>query len=278
MTDTRRDPTRRDFLRTAAMGAVGAGLIPHLQGCSPAQTPAVSPFDVWTWVHGGDERSRDEWLARFGTLREAGIHKILVGGGDTDMHADLARESGMELHRWEWILNRNGDAWVRENHPEWFTVSREGKSTHSDPPYVGYYRWLCPSREPVRAYLTEKMAGVADHDGVAGVHLDYIRHSDVILPRGLWDTYDIVQDQEYPPYDFCYCDECRSQFGELTGRDPMELDDPPSDEEWVRFRWDSVTRLVTQLSAAVHARSKPISAAVFPLSLIHISEPTRPTT
>ena len=45
---------------------------------------------------------------------------------------------------------RNGDAWVQENHPEWFTVSRNLESSLEHPPYVGYYKWVCPSRGPVR--------------------------------------------------------------------------------------------------------------------------------
>ena len=254
---------RRRFIRNAALGAVGMGFAGRLQGCAPVSTDAED-FDAWTWVHGGQDRTEAEWAEHFARIREAGIQKVLVGGGDVELLSGVAHAQGMEFHRWEWILNRNGDAWAQENHPEWFTVSREGKSTLTDPPYVGYYRWVCPSRAPVRAYLAERMSEVAAQPGVDGVHLDYIRHSDVILPRGLWSTYDIVQDQEYPPYDFCYCDACRGQFMEEAGRDPLELEDPAADAQWVRFRWDSVTRLVTELAEAVHGHGKPISAAVFP--------------
>jgi len=167
-----------------------------------------------------------------------------------------------------WILNRSGDEWVRENHPEWFTVSREGKSSLDHPPYVGYYRWLCPTRVPVREYLRGKVEEVARQPDIDGVHLDYIRHSDVILPIGLWSRYNLVQDREYPEFDFCYCDVCRETFMAQSGRDPVELPDPPSDGEWREFRWNMVTELVSVLSTAVHARGKRISAAVFPTPTI----------
>jgi len=168
-----------------------------------------------------------------------------------------------EFTGWMWILNRAGDAWARTNRPEWFTLSRNGDSSLDVPPYVGYYRWVCPSREPVRAYLRGMIDDAAAEPGVDGIHLDYIRYCDVILTRGLWEKYDLVQDREFPEFDFCYCDVCREQFSSLSGTDSLEIDDPPSDPEWIRFRWDSVTRLVGELTEVTHAREKSISAAVF---------------
>jgi uncharacterized lipoprotein YddW (UPF0748 family) len=178
--------------------------------------------------------------------------------------ADAAHAAGLEFHRWIWTLNRSGDAWVKEHHPEWFTVSRSGDSTLEKPPYVGYYKWLCPTRQPVREYLRGKVAEIAQQSGVDGVHLDYVRHSDVILPVGLWSKYDLIQDREYPEFDFCYCEACRAAFQEQTGKDPFGLSDPTQDLEWREFRWDSVTGLVRVLADAVHAKDKCVTAAVFP--------------
>ncbi|KPK01737.1 MAG: hypothetical protein AMS20_13060, partial [Gemmatimonas sp. SG8_28] len=167
-------------------------------------------------------------------------------------------------HRWTWILNRNSDAWVKQHRPEWFTVSRNGESSLEHPPYVPYYQWLCPTRWPVREYLRGLVDGIARDPAVDGVHLDYIRHSDVILPVGLWSTYDLLQDREYPEFDFCYCDVCREAFREQAGIDPLDLPDPSQDVAWRTFRWDSVTGLVRELAEAVRARSKHVTAAVFP--------------
>ncbi len=255
---------RREFVR-AAGGAAALGAA--LPACAFPPDPEA-PFTLWTWVHGNRDRDDVAWRERFARLREAGFHAVLVGGGDVDLVSGAARAEGLEYHRWFWTMNRNGDAWVQENHPEWFTVSRNLESSLDHPPYVGYYKWVCPSRGPVREYLRGRIADLAAHPAVDGVHLDYVRHCDVILPRALWETYDLVQDVEHPEFDFCYCDVCREQFRALDGRDPLEIPDPPADEAWRRFRWDSVTGVVRELAGAAHEHGKPITAAVFPTPAI----------
>jgi uncharacterized lipoprotein YddW (UPF0748 family) len=254
---------RRDFLERAGRGVLGAALAPAVFGCGESQRAEGAPFSAWSWVHGDRDHDLAGWRARFGRIREAGIEGVLIGGGDVELLAEATRAEGLTFHRWVWTLNRNWDAWAKENHPEWFTVSRNGQSTLEHPPYVGYYRWFCPTREPVRRYVAAELGEVASGP-VDAVHLDYVRHSDVILPRGLWDTYDLVQDHEYAEFDFCYCEVCREEFARLDGRDPMELADPQADEAWRRFRWDSVTGLVERVAEAVHGRGTELSAAVFP--------------
>jgi len=147
-------------------------------------------------------------------------------------------------------------------------VSRAGKSSLTDPPYVDYYRWVCPRRAPVRDYLRRVARETAAIPGIAGVHLDYIRYPDVILPRGLWAKYGLVQTTELPEFDFCYCDVCRAAFREASGTDPMDLPDPPTDRDWRAFRWTSVTTAVEAMAEEVHAVGKPVSAAVFPTPAI----------
>ena len=261
---------RRDFLKTAGSAAALAGtpaVAGALAGCGSDSSPDA-PFTLWTWVHGNRDYDADEWRRRFARLRESGFHAVLVGGGDIELVSGAAHAEGLEYHRWFWTMNRNGDAWARENHPEWFTVSRNLESSLEHPPYVGYYRWVCPSRTPVREYLSRRVGELATNPAVDGVHLDYVRHCDVILPRGLWETYDLVQDVEHPEFDFCYCTVCREQFAARDGRDPLEIADPPADEAWRRFRRDSVTGAVRDLADAVHERDKPITAAVFPTPTI----------
>lgn len=247
---------RRDFLKavTGAISSPGAD----------AGNQEREGFAAWTWVHGGQDVDATGWRQRFERVRRAGVRGVLVGGGDTAMLAGVAHEVGLRFHRWTWILNRNGDRWVQDNHPEWFTVSRDGESSLAKPPYVDDDRWLCPSRSGVRAYLREEVARVASEPGVDAVHLDYIRHCDVILPRGLRATYGLVQDRELPEFDFCYCEACRDAFSRQDGRDPLEIPDPTADEAWRRFRWDGVTGLVEVLARTVHDRGKELSAAVFP--------------
>jgi uncharacterized lipoprotein YddW (UPF0748 family) len=219
-------------------------------------------------VHGGARRTPDGWRRQFARLKAAGFHGVHVSGGWAAQLSAQARAEGLVFSRWTWTLNRSGDAWVKANRPEWFTVSREGKSSLTDPPYVPYYQWLCPTRPEVRAYLANWYASLASDPAVDEVHLDYVRHCDVILPVALWPKYGIVQTTELPPYDFCYCDACRAAFREQTGRDPRRLRDPAADMDWVRFRWDGVTQLVRELARAVHGAGKPVTAAVFPTPTI----------
>ncbi len=269
---------RREFLKTAGAAALAGGpaATAALSGCTPQEggqpgrtaDNRAPDFSAWTWVHGNRDYDAEEWRRRFARLREVGFDAVLVGGGDTELVSGAAHAEGLEFHRWFWTMNRNGDAWATENHPEWYTVSRNLESSLDHPPYVGYYKWVCPSRAPVREYLSGRVGELAANPAIDGVHLDYVRHCDVILPRGLWETYDLVQDVEHPEFDFCYCDVCREQFAAIDGRDPLEIPDPPSDEAWRRFRWDSVTGAVRELASAVHAHGKPITAAVFPTPTI----------
>jgi uncharacterized lipoprotein YddW (UPF0748 family) len=253
---------RRRFIVTVSRAAATLGLLPAGSiACFGSESSRE--FRVWAWVHGNRERKPEEWLEHFSRLGDAGISGVLVSGNGEEP-IEAAGTAGLAFHRWIWTLNRNGDAWVKENHPEWFTVSREGKSSLEHPPYVGYYKWVCPTRPPVREYLKNVVDRVATTPGVDGVHLDYIRQSDVILPVGLWSRYDLVQDQEYAEFDFCYCDVCRETFSGQTGKDPLDLPDTTQDVEWREFRWNSLTELVTVLADTVRARGKSVSAAVFP--------------
>lgn len=253
---------RRTFLQAAGAGAVGAALLPQIAFARRA------PFGVWTWVHGGGTTELAEWRSRYARLRDGGLTGVLVLGGETAMHVEAAHAAGLVLHRWVWTLNRSGDALVKAEHPEWFSVNRNGESSLTKPPYVGYYQWLCPTREPVREYLRGWIDDVAATPGVDAVHLDYIRHPDVILPRNLWEKYGLVQDHELPQFDYCYCEVCRAGFKAQHGKDPLKLKDPSKSREWRQFRYDAVTQLVSGLARTVHARGKAISAAVFPTPTI----------
>ncbi len=255
---------RRKFIKTLSATVAGSQLIPAPEFLKPQSVFGNPNFGAWTWVHGGQDRTRSEWLEQFSRIADAGFVGVLASGGETEKLSGAAHDAGLEFHRWVWILNRPGDEFVRDNHPEWFTLNRNLEDSLNHPAYVDYYKWVCPTRDPVREYIGQKIADVAREPGVDGVHLDYIRHADVILPKGLWSKYDLVQDQEYPEFDYCYCDVCREKFEALHGVDPIELLQPTEDGRWKQFRWDSITRLVNELADAVHTMGKPISAAVFP--------------
>jgi uncharacterized lipoprotein YddW (UPF0748 family) len=252
---------RREFLEHIARAAcfgVAAQAAPRL-----TLPHAAASFSAWTWFHGNNSTSEASWRARFARLRNAGITGLLVADGDMARMARAAKAEGLAFHRWIHTLYRPNDRWAKRNHPEWFSVSREGHSSLTRPPYVASYNWFCPNREAVREYLRASVERIATHADVAGVHLDYIRFIDVILPRGLWSRYGLTQDREYPQFDFCYCDVCREQFRLRTGVDPMQLAAAPADPAWREFRWNSITELVALLARTARSHGKQLTAAVF---------------
>lgn len=261
---------RRRFVEAAGLALASAAVFPLSAAAGPRRARFrrdATHFGLWLWTGSDAEASRDDLHRRFARLADAGFAGIFLGGDGGaafGRSAAAAREHGLAVHRWWWTLNRPGDGYARKHHPEWFTVNREGASTLERPPYVDYYRWVCPTRAPVRAYLGRLVERMAADDRLDGIHLDYVRFCDVILPRALWEKYDLVQDRELPEFDYCYCEVCREAFATQTGVDPLELPDPPADERWRRFRWDAVTGLVEELAAVAHARDMPMTAAVFP--------------
>lgn len=216
----------------------------------------------WTWTRNRPIDDDADLTARFEEFAAAGVHAVNIGGAD-ERSCRLARAAGLEPHAWFWTLCRT-EPELMAKHPEWYAVNRRGESTRDRPPYVPYYRFLCPARLEVREHLVRRVSELATHEWLAGVHLDYVRLPDVILPRALWPRYGLVQEQELPEFDYCYCEVCRERFASEHGVDPLELPDPPADDRWRRFRLDIVTELVVELAAAVHGRGKLITAAVFP--------------
>ena len=120
-----------------------------------------------------------------------------------------------------WTINRTEHA-LRNAHPDWYQVNALGQSCLDVKLYEReHYRWLCPSKPETTQYLKERVAELAKIKGLAGVHLDFIRYPDAILPYGLHESRNVVQDRVYPQWDFCYCPTCRENFKALTGIDPL---------------------------------------------------------
>ncbi|MCK5820661.1 MAG: hypothetical protein KAH17_02200, partial [Bacteroidales bacterium] len=175
--------------------------------------------------------------------------------------APLCKEYDVQLHAWRWTVNRGQYA---KDHPEWYAVNHNGESVLDKPPYVGYYKWLCPSNTEVRKLLREDYMATAQLPGMSGVHLDYVRYCDIFLPIGLQPKYNLVQDYEMPEFDYCYCDTCRSKFEATNGYDPLSLDDPSRDEAWHQFRLDQIVELVHEIVDGVHQVGSVTTGAVFP--------------
>ena len=260
---------RREFLVASASATLGAGYGLQLAKASELaeflgqKRKIVGKKRYWAWVGIDKNATSSDLKAKYAKYHEHGIDAIFLEGGIDEREFDIIKEVGLDLHCWMWTTNRR-DAWIREHHPDWYQVSRSGNSCFDKPPYVDYYRWISPVIPGVQNFLKEKVDELASHPATAGVHLDYVRYPDVILPKALWKHYHLDQTEELPDYDFCYSEHTRKAFRDISGRDPLDIKDPSHDQEWLHFRYDSVTHLVQQLAKVVKGHHKEITAAVFP--------------
>jgi uncharacterized lipoprotein YddW (UPF0748 family) len=280
---------RRNFLRKAAIGA--AALVAASLQRMPTraqETPGMQPTarTNWVWITLNADRPVDAWKRLFASMRESQVQAILPEIYDgrhayfpsqhlpvkTDLLTrilQLARAEGLEVHAWMWSMPCMVPE-IMDKHPDWYNVNAKGESAVDKPAYVEYYKFLDPGRPEVREWVQTTVKELAAIPELTGVHLDYIRHPDAILPKGLWAKYKIVQDRVYPAYDYGYSAYERAQFKKKYGVDPIELGNGHVKNEqlekaWFEFRLDMVVELVNDyLVPAAHARSKQISAAVFP--------------
>jgi len=273
---------RRVFLKNLGYAILSTSSISYsAENISFSKINKKDEFMNWTWLHTNLKKTDQEWQRIFSDWRSAGIHAILpniydsrwayfasqflpVRGNWLERIIPIAKNIGLEIHGWMWCMPCNVEQIVN-THPEWFCVDRSGESASSHPAYVSYYKFMCPNREEVQEFLQKIIAEIAQFDELDGIHFDYIRFPDVILPKALQPKYQIVQDREYPEYDYCYCEVCRHKFQDEYGTDPLKLDDPSRCKEWIQFRYDSITNLVNdKLIPVAKKHYKKVSAAVFP--------------
>lgn len=253
---------KREFIQSACLAGLAATELIIQQGKGNSYSVNTGPLKHWVWTRPNASETDAELSSRYQSYYKAGIRGIFFEA-DGERHFRIAKQQGLEAHRWMWIMNR-GEKELLNSRPEWYAVSRSGKSCATDPPYVGYYRWLCPSKPEVLDYLQQQVKESLSKDYVDGIHLDYIRFCDVILPVNLWDQYGIKQNQELPEYDFCYCATCNEKFKESYGKTIAEIEYPDQALSWRNFRYNAINRVVNSLAVTATTMKKPISAAVFP--------------
>lgn len=272
---------RRNFLHKAGMMGLGVATF-NVLGFACLRDEKSAKWKNWVWVTPGRGLDDETWLKHLETIKQSGIDGIFLqvysshkAWWETDRlpveepllerMIALGQQTGLEVHAWMWTMINNNPFYI-EKHPDWYAVNGLGQPSHSHPAYVGYYRFMCPNNPGVKEFVRENVHSLARIPGVAGVHLDYVRLPDVIIAEGLQPKYKIVQDREYPEYDYCYCETCRSKFKEESGIDPLkDMEDPSASLQWRQFRYDSITHLVNkELVPQAKAFNKPITAAVFP--------------
>jgi hypothetical protein len=249
---------KREFLKAGLVMGLAAQL--PVKGASAANLSKRRKIKNWVWIGPNPKDTEDELKIRYAGYKAAGVTGVFFES-DSEKHFRAAKAQGLEAHRWMWTFNR---AELVKINPDWYSKNRNGDSCADKPPYVDYYRWLCPSRPEVQQYLEQQVSDILDKDYVDGIHLDYVRYCDVILPVNLWSKYNIVQTSELPQYDFCYCDVCRSKFKNDYGLDLSDIQYPEASLSWRLFRYGNITRVVNSLSNIAHRHNKKITAAVFP--------------
>ena len=253
---------RRKFLKGSVLAGLSAAVLPLATKAEVLTLAPQQQFKHWVWTNPNLKDTPEDLAQRYRKYYEAGIRGIFFEH-DSELHFRAAKAQKLEAHHWIWTMNR-GEKSLLAKHPEWYAKNRKGESCADQPPYVDYYRWLCPSREEVRQYLESVYETALKKDYVDGIHLDYVRFSDVILPVNLWADYKLVQTSEAPEFDYCYCEICQAKYKQTSGMTLSEIEYPEASPSWRSFRYQQVNEVVERLSNLAAKYKKPITAAVFP--------------
>ena len=241
-------------------------IIMSFVACSEEKKQADPMF--LTWYNYRPSTTRPVNLdSVFRVMNETGLDGVILNCRTEEYAAAIpvAHKNGLRVYAWWWGLNLEHDRdSILRTHPEWFSVNRLGQSLANHRAYVDYYKFLCPALPEVREYLKGKIRKLCEIDGLEAIVIDYTRFVDVILPTTLWPRYGIVQDREYPEWDFGYHPYLVEKFMKKYNYDPRKLEDPSTDDLWLQFRCDQVTELVNEMAEVVHSYGKKMSASPFP--------------
>jgi len=233
--------------------------------CSEKTEKAAEYPMFWTWL---DYRPGMNFDSVCVVMSETGIDGVMLNAPSPDDYRvaiPIAHKHGIEVYAWLWTMNleHDRDSIVKE-HPDWFSVNRKGESLADNKAYVDYYKFMCPALPEVREHIKKKIVAYCEVEGLNGIAIDYHRFVDVILPTTLWSRYGIVQDKEYPEFDYGYHPAMIKLFEEKHGYDPRELEDPSTDDKWLQFRCDQITEVANEIAEVVHSYGKVMAASPFP--------------
>ena len=178
----------------------------------------------------------------------------------------LAHERGIELHAWMWTFavgNRRHNILpeirlpesypgpVLTAHPEWANLDRRQRMFPGGQPET----WLDPANPEARRYLLDLITEMVTEYGVDGIHLDYIRYPfQNAASRAT----------------FGYGQAARSQFQQLTGADPLQINANQNRSlwrQWTEFRTGLVNQFVADVASTLEQLDPQVilSAAVYAL-------------
>lgn len=214
----------------------------------------------WIWMHAYPDWDLSKWKLAFERLNKAQIKGILVSANAEVLNRiiPLAGFYDIQVHAWMWAMNR-GDA-----KPEWLSVNALGNSLADEKAYVNYYKFMCPALPEVREFLKNKVEDIAKIKSLSGIHFDYIRYVDVVLPKELQPKYNLVQDHIMPEYDYGYHPYMRQIFKHKYGTDPLDLENYAGNKQWLDFRLKVLDTTVWALRNVINQHNLLSTAAVFP--------------
>ena len=216
---------KKSFLPAFLLLFLALGMFSCQQGAK--ETTKEYPM-FWTWL---DYRPGMNFDSICQVMNDIGMDGIMLNAPTPDDYRaaiPVAHKHGIEVYAWLWTMNLEHDRdKILKEHPEWFSVNRNGKSLADTTAYVGYYKFLCPALPEVREFIKEKIKAYCEVEGLNGIAIDYHRFVDVVLPTTLWPHYGIVQDREYAAWDYGYHPEMLRLFKEQYGYDPRESTSNP---------------------------------------------------
>ena len=249
---------KRNLLFAMLAACVGIGLF----SCQPKEKTQSKELPMFcTWYTYNEAEDFDSICRSFSEL---GIDGIVLKAGSAENFRKtipVAKKHGLTVYAWVWTINNHP---IAAEHPEWLSVNRDGYSIADSMAYVSYYKFLRPIIPGVREGICKQIDEISKIDGIEAISIDYHRLVDVVLPTTLWPNYGIVQDREYPQWDYGYHPEMIKSFKEKHGYDPREQEDPSKDEKWLQFRCDMVSEVANLVAETVHKNGKLMAASPFP--------------
>lgn len=230
-------------------------LLIFILACSKTESPKL-----WVWAGFNENYSDNQWDSVFQKMEEHKIYGILLNANVPQLEKviPLAQKHDIQVHAWMWTM-------VNPAAPkDWLCVNALGYSLADSLAYVEYYKFMSPALPQVHQYIQEKVENLAKVKGISGVHLDYIRYVDCILPKEIQSKYGLKQDSVSLRYDYDYHPIMRDAYQAIYKIDPCSLPDKTTNQQWIQFRMDKITELVNSLSSFTQAQNVKISAAVFP--------------
>ncbi len=120
----------------------------------------------WTWLDYQPGMNFDSICT---IMNEAGIDGVMLNAPTPDDYRaaiPIAQKHGIEVYAWLWTMNleHDRDAILKE-HPEWFSVNRNGQSLADTTAYVDYYKFMCPALPEVREFIKKKIEAYCEGRG-----------------------------------------------------------------------------------------------------------------